>query len=447
MNVIGLDIGTTTICGVALDCDSGEIRQTVTLPNDAVLAGKPFEKLQSPEQILQKVTALCDELCEAFAPVAIGVSGQMHGLVYLNAAGEAVSPLYTWQDESADRPTGGTTFAAKLSELTGYKMASGFGGSTYYYHQSQRLVPADAACFCTIHDYVAMKLAGKTEPLVHASDAASFGLFDLKGRRFDAAAIQKAGLNEELFPRVTASFEVLGAYRGAAVCTAVGDNQASFLGSMKKPEGGVLVNMGTGGQISFLCPPDTQPAGMELRPLNEKIDLAVGCSLCGGRAFAALAAFFAECCEMVTGEKPQNVYAAMDRALAAQPEPLTDELQIRTTLCGTRENPALRGEIQNLGLDNFTPLALMNGFLDGMVDELLTMTKETGCKASFLVGSGNGLRRNLPLQRRFSAALNLPLHIPLHREEAAFGAALSALTACGVKKDLAQAAELIRYEA
>ena len=59
MNVIGLDIGTTTICGVALDCDSGEIRQTVTLPNDAALAGKPFEKLQSPEQILQKVTALC----------------------------------------------------------------------------------------------------------------------------------------------------------------------------------------------------------------------------------------------------------------------------------------------------------------------------------------------------------------------------------------------------
>ena len=41
-----------------------------------------------------------------------------------------------------------------------------------------------------------------------------------------------------------------------------------------------------------------------------------------GTLTAALAAFFADCCEMVTGEKPQNVYAAMDRALAAQPEPL-----------------------------------------------------------------------------------------------------------------------------
>ena len=247
-----------------------------------------------------------------------------------------------------------------------------------------------------------------------------------------------AGLNAALFPRVTASFEVLGSYRGAAVCTAVGDNQASFLGSMQNPEQGILVNMGTGGQISFLCPPDTQP--------NDEIDLAVGCSLCGGRAFAALAAFFADCCKMITGEEPPNVYAAMDSALAAQPEPLNDELKVRTTLCGTRESPALRGEIQNLGLNNFTPLAMMNGFLDGMVEELLAMTKAADCKASFLVGSGNGLRKNLPLQKRFSAALNLPMHIPLHREEAAFGAALTALAACGAKKDLVQAAELIQYE-
>ena len=444
MNVIGLDIGTTTICGVALDCDSGAIRQTVTLPNDTVLAGKPFEKLQSPERILQKVTALCEELCAAHEPVAIGVSGQMHGIVYLNQKGQAVSPLYTWQDESADQPLDGTTYAAKLSGLAGHKMASGFGGSTYYYHFYNGLVPADAVCFCTVHDYVAMTLAGKTEPLVHASDAASFGLFDLKNRRFDAAAIEKAGLNSELFPPVTASFRVLGSFRGAAVCTAVGDNQASFLGSMKNPEQGILVNMGTGGQVSFLCPSETQPAGMELRPLNDEKNIAVGCSLCGGRAFAALASFFSECCRMVTGETPQNVYAAMDRALAAE-EPV-DALCVRTTLCGTRDDPALRGEIKNLGLANFTPIAMMNGFLDGMVDELLAMTKDAGCKVSFLVGSGNGLRKNLPLQKRFSAALHLPMHIPLHREEAAFGAALTALTACGVKSNLTQAAELIQYE-
>ncbi|MBQ9551881.1 MAG: hypothetical protein IJU96_03875 [Clostridia bacterium] len=447
MNVIGLDIGTTTICGVALDGESGEIRRTVTLPNDSFLAGKPFEKLQSPERILKKVTALCEELCAAYEPIAIGVSGQMHGIVYLNAAGEAVSPLYIWQDESADQPCGGTTYAAELTERTGHKMASGFGGSTYYYHVCNDLVPADAVCFCTIHDYVAMTLAGRTEPLVHASDAASFGLFDLKNRRFDATAIEKSGLNAQLFPRVTASFQVLGSYRGAAVCTAVGDNQASFLGSMKTPEQGVLVNMGTGGQVSFLCPKGTQPAGMELRPLNDDKNIAVGCSLCGGRAFAALAAFFADCCQMITGEEPRNVYAAMDRALAAQTEPLTDELRVRTTLCGTRDDPSLRGEIQNLGIDNFTPLALMNGFLDGMVEELLTMTKDAGCQASFLVGSGNGLRKNLPLQQRFSRALNLPMHIPRHREEAAFGAALTALTACGVKQSLTQAAELIQYEA
>ncbi len=446
MKVIGLDIGTTTVCGIVLDCENGKICKTVTLPNDSFLAGKPYEKIQSPEIILRKVTALCEELCAEFSPVAIGVSGQMHGIVYLDENGKAVSPLYTWQDESADQPVDGTTYAVKLSNLTGYKMASGFGGSTYYYHTCNQLVPEDAVCFCTIHDYVAMTLAGRKTPLVHASDAASFGLFDLNTRAFDEKAIQAAGLNRELFPQVTASFAVLGEYHGAKVCTALGDNQASFLGSMKNPEQGLLVNMGTGGQVSMLCSPGMNPAGMELRPLNEDMNLAVGCSLCGGRAFAALADFFSACCEMVNGEKPKNIYAAMDRALAVQTEQEPDALNIRTTLCGTREDPSLRGEIQNLGIENFTPTAMMNGFLDGMVEELWTMAKEAGCKASFLVGSGNGIRKNIPLQKRFSDALDLPMNIPLHHEEAAFGAVLSALVACGIKKDLPQAAELIQYE-
>ncbi|HBL40770.1 MAG TPA: hypothetical protein DDY98_04060 [Ruminococcaceae bacterium] len=445
MKVIGLDIGTTTVCGIALDCESGKIRKTVTLPNDSFLVGKPFEKIQSPEIILRKVTALCEELCAEFSPEAIGISGQMHGIVYLNEDGKAVSPLYTWQDESADQAVDGTTYAVKLSSLTGYKMASGFGGSTYYYHACNDLVPEDAVCFCTIHDYVAMTLAGRKTPLVHASDAASFGLFDLKTRRFDEKAMEAAGLNKKLFPQVTASFAVLGEYCGAKVCTAIGDNQASFLGSLKNLEQGLLVNMGTGGQVSMLCPEGMNPVGMEIRPLNEERNIAVGCSLCGGRAFAALAEFFSACFEMVSGEKPKNIYASMDKALAVQSEQ-EDALCIRTTLCGTRENPSLRGEIQNLGIDNFTPTAMMNGFLDGMVDELLTMAKNAGCKASFLVGSGNGIRKNLPLQKRFSDALALPLHIPLHHEEAAFGAVLSALVACGFKADLSQAAELIQYE-
>ena len=100
----------------------------------------------------------------------------------------------------------------------------------------------------------------------------------------------------------------------------------------------------------------------------------------------------------------------------------------------------------NLGIDNFTPVALMNGFLGGMVSEIIEMIEPTGCKVTSLVGSGNGLRKNIPLQKRFSKALGADMLIPLHREEAAYGAVLTALVASGVKESLESAQKLIRFE-
>ncbi len=444
MNVIGLDIGTTTICGIAVDAKSGELLKSVTLDNDSFIDGKPFEKIQSPEKIIEKVTALAAELTREFAPVcAIGITGQMHGIVYINADGKAVSPLYTWQDESGNEPLKNSTYAKVLSETTGYNAASGFGGTTYYYHSKNALVPESAVKFCTIHDYAAMVLTGRKQPLCHTSDAASFGLFDLKNSCFDKAAIEKCGLDFWLFPEVTGDFVSVGEYNGIPVCAAIGDNQASFIGSVKDMDGCALVNMGTGGQISMLTELEKAPDGMEIRPLCSGHNILVGCTLCGGRAFATLAQFFTEVYKMVAGEKPQNIYKAMDSALAQSTA--DDTLTVSTKFSGTRMNPDERGSIQNISTDNFTPVQLMNGFLGGMVDEIMQMIAPTGFKAKTLVGSGNGLRKNLPLQKRFSKALGAEMMIPKNCEEAAFGAALSALVACKEKPDLQSAQKLVSY--
>lgn len=445
MNVIGLDIGTTTICGIAVDAENGRLLKSVTLDNDSFIDGKPFEKIQSPEKIIEKVTSLAENLFNEFSPVcAIGITGQMHGIVYLDNEGKAVSPLYTWQDGSGNEKTGDTTYAKKLSEITGYNAASGFGGTTYYYHAKNNLVPEKAVTFCTIHDYAAMVLTGRIKPLMHTSDAASFGLFDLENSCFDKEKIEKAGLDFSFFPEVTDKYESVGEYNGVPVCCAIGDNQASFIGSVKNMDGCALVNMGTGGQISMLTSLKKAPAGIEIRPLGEGKRILVGCSLCGGRAFATLADFFSSVYEMITGEKCENIYKAMDKALEASEN--EDSLQISTKLCGTREDPTLRGEIKNLGIDNFTPIQLMNGFLGGMVSEITDMISLVNCEIKSLVGSGNGLRKNIPLQKRFSKALGCEMAIPLNREEAAFGAALTALVAGSVKPDLSQAQQLVQYE-
>ncbi len=453
MKAIGLDIGTTTVCAIVIDASNGEVVKSITLDNDTFLADtKPFEKIQDPEKILSKALKMVDELCGEFEDiVSIGVTGQMHGIVYLDKDGNSVSGLYIWQDGSANEIyENGKSYAAYLTDLTGYKMASGFGAATYFYHAKNNMVPENAATFCTIHDYAAMKLAGANKPVMHTSDAASYGLFDIKNACFDGDAIKKAGLDFEMFPEVTSENAVLGKKDGKIpVSVAIGDNQASFLGSVCDMEECLLVNVGTGSQISFATKGDIAPSGLEIRPCVGESKIMVGSSLCGGRAFALLEKFFRETAELVTGEKCASAYKGIDAFLEKTVE-VANPVQFSTLFCGTRENPEERASIENLGIDNFTPGHLIYGVMNGMADELSEMYKSgiSVCseRPRKLIASGNGIRKNMSLQRIVSEKFGMELKIPKHKEEAAYGSAIFSLTSAEIYGTIQSALQLIQYE-
>ena len=447
MNTIGLDIGTTTVCAIVVDSDSGKVLKSVTVKNDSFIKScENYEKLQNPEIILNKCTDLLDSMIKDFSPIAcIGISGQMHGILYLDKDGNAQSPLYIWQDGSGNEAFNeNETFASHLSAVTGHKMASGFGGTTFYCHTVLGKIPENAVKFCTVHDYVGMKLTGRKTPLTHTSDAASFGLFDLESFCFDTQAIEKANLDFSFFPEVTGNFDVIGEYNGIPVSVALGDNQASFLGSVSDMESSILINMGTGGQISYFTANPVKGV-LETRPCCDNSYIAVGSSLCGGRAFEHLANFLRETAELITGEKVDNVYPAIDAFLSSNPYH-ENPLEVSTRFDGSRENPEERGFVKNIGIDNFTPGHLITGVLDGMVDELKSMYTEKNPLHKTLVGSGNGIRKNPALAERFSSSFGMPIKIPSHNEEAAFGAALSGMTACSLKKSISEAQKLISYK-
>jgi len=449
MKVIGLDIGTTKICAIVIETASGEVLRTVTGNNDTQFTGSaPFERIQSPALILEKCFSLLEELTGAFSDIAcIGITGQMHGILYIDKNGDALSPLYFWQDESGNEPFDeNQSYTEYLTEITGYKMATGFGGTTYFYHSRNGKVPANAAKFCTIHDYFAMKLCGKCEPLVHTSDAASFGLFDLNSLRFDGQAVKKAGLDFSLFPRVTRAFDIVGKYNNQIpVSVAIGDNQASFLGSVCDMDNCLLVNVGTGSQISYLTNKTVTAEGLEIRPCFDDKFICVGSSLCGGRAFALLEDFLRTAANFITGEVCESGYPAIDDYLASSSQP-ENPLIVSTRFAGTRDNPEERGSINNLGLDNFTPKHLIWGVLGGMVEELQAMYRAAGeQKHTLLIASGNGLRKNKALQKLFAESFGIKLKIPVHSEEAAFGAALFGLTAAGFEESIYTAQKMIKY--
>lgn len=450
MNVIGIDIGTTTIGVSAIDAHSGKTVQSITVNSESFIdTGNAFEKIQSVDIIVNKVFALVDEIMEACQPVCcIGVTGQMHGIVYIDADGKACSPLATWQDGRANRHFfDGTTYCEKITELTGLKAASGYGLATHYYNVQNGLVPENAETFCTIHDYIVMLLCGKKRPLIHSSDAASFGMFDQEAVRFNKQAIEKLGINTNMLPDVTDKEITIGTYNGIPVSIAIGDNQASFIGSVSDIENTLLVNIGTGSQISVLGHVGTEFPSGEVRPLTGGKHILVGSALCGGRVFACLENFFRSAFAEYAGEC-KSAYAFMDK-LAEQYYPIENELMVDTSLSGTRSDPNVRGKIENICTDNFTPAHLVCGVLRGSVAELYHMYEEIipslTRKPTVLVGSGNGLRKS-PVWRRITEEMfGMKMSVPVHKEEAAYGAAIFALAACNIYDDIAAAQKIIRY--
>ena len=106
MRALGLDIGTTTISAVIVEMKGRKIERAYTIANESFIrSGPEWEKIQNPDIILRKVFKLLDEILEEYQDIfVIGLTGQMHGIVYLDKNGKNISHLYTWQDGRGNMP-------------------------------------------------------------------------------------------------------------------------------------------------------------------------------------------------------------------------------------------------------------------------------------------------------------------------------------------------------
>lgn len=447
MNILGIDIGTTTVTALVLETEKSEILKSCTLKNDSFIDGRDFEKLQNPKAIIETVKSAIKNVADSINIDAIGITGQMHGILYLDKDNKPCSPLMIWQDERGNEPyKNGLSYAEFLTKETGLKAASGFGLTTHFYNLANGEIPENAVMLCTIHDYLAALLTN-TKPVTHASDGASLGFYNLKENCFDDDALEKAGIDKAFLPEVIKSTALAGKTNcdflpdNIPVAVAIGDNQGSFLGSVADTENSVLVNVGTGSQVSFITDKVKPLSCGEIRPLTDDKYIFVGASLCGGRAYAILKAFFEKCVKMLGGSS-ENLYSVMDKN-AESISDFSDLLTVNCQFCGTRENPKMRGSIENIGIENFTPENLIFGTLKGVSKELFDMyesEKALLVKApTTLVCSGNGLRKSEIWRRIFTEDFKMEATLPKHSEEAAVGACVFAGVASGMFEDIKSA--------
>lgn len=436
MKIMGIDIGTTTISVVLTEDHKEDLLARKTVEHNSFLTSViPEQKIQDPQRIYGIVEALVEEMEKEYGrPDGIGFTGQMHGMLYVDAQGLAVSPLYTWQDGSGEILLEDGKSCAQILKEVG-AAASGYGITTHFYLQRTGQVPENAAKMSTISDYVAMRLCRKEEPVIGLDMAASWGCFDLEKQEFLYEKLEKVGVDTSYLPEVRRVHFFVGTTKdGVPVMASIGDNQASLFGSVRELKDTVLLNVGTGSQISLVTDDLVSCNGsVELRPCTENSYILVGAGLCGGRAYAMLEQFYREIASMGKEKvSEKKLYNYMQE----QAEDFLSKYgekaiwKVDTAFSGTRSDPLKRGSITGIGVENFHPGAMTAGVIYGILDELHEyykyMCKLTGKRATHLAGSGNGIRRN-PLMRKMAEEMfQMPMTVAVYEEEAAYGAALCA---------------------
>jgi len=439
MKVLGIDIGTTSICCVVFDCKEGR-SYSYTQPGNAQLkSAHTWEKVQDVSIISGKVLSMVESLLTEYPDIeAIGLTGQMHGILYLDSNGETLSPLYTWQDQRGELPFGdGISFSEKLSSLTGCKMSSGYGLTTHFYNLKNDLVPSGAVKLCTVMDFIALLLSGGKTPVTDASNAASLGLFDKKNLRFDSEALAKAGIDASILPDLVPSSTIVGKYQGRIpIVAAIGDNQASYLGSVAMPEKTIHITVGTSSQISVHTDKFIEVPGIDTRPLPSGGYIMVGAALCGGATLAVLNDFFCDTVKLCTGKEMSSneVYKTMTSIAGISSNP--EEILVDTSFNGSRNEPSKRGSITNITSDNLSAGSLVRGFVRGIGTELFdffdVFPESVKIDKNNIIGSGNALRMNPLLRETIKGIFGLNLKMSEYQEEASMGACINAMVGIGV---------------
>ncbi|GHT68008.1 hypothetical protein AGMMS50239_32190 [Bacteroidia bacterium] len=430
MHYLGIDIGTSSICGVIYDPETKSVT-SITKENTAVIESLPVirEKIQNPSLIMDTVMDIIREFTSKYTDIkGIGITGQMHGILYVDENGEALSPLYTWQDGrgnlllEADR-----TYVDCLSEKSGYPLATGYGLVTHFYNMINNNVPRKAAKLCTIMDYAVMKLTGRKSPLIDYTNATSLGCFGLKDLCFDLQAIEKAGIDVSILPETRESGVLAGYYSGKIpVYSAIGDNQASFLGSVKDIPHSIHITIGTSSQLSVYSKEYVKIESLDTRPFPGGGYILVGATLCGGQSLVILKEFFEQTLRFFGTEYAGA--AGFFEKLASIPEDSFPKDLPFTETCfyGTRSKPMKRGAITNISALNLTPENLIISFLNGISSELHAFYElipdpiKTG--KNTLVGSGNSIKKNPLLVKIIERQFGCKLIFSDYAEEAALGA-------------------------
>ena len=417
--LVGLDVGTTGVKAVAVSPDGRVVASASE--EYALSTPQPGFAEQDPEDWWRAAQSCLEQL----PPGHIGLSGQMHGLVVLDAEDRVLRPAMLWNDQRTGAECAeieARVGLERLIALTGNRALTGFTAPKLLWLRGHE--PDTYARIRHIllpKDYVRLRLTG--EHAIDVADASGTLLFDVAGRRWSEEVCAALDVPLAWLPPVHESTEIAGA----------GDQAAAALGVGIVSPGPVSVVLGTSGVVFAVLPSYTPDAQARVHVFCHAVPgtwHAMGVMLSAAGSFTWL--------RRVVGAD----YGVLDEE-AARWAPGTEGLLFAPYLAGERTphaDPDARGAFTGLSLRHdrgALARATLEGVAYGLRDSL-ELLRELGVRPAVGRVSGGGATSGLWL-RIVASVLALPLERTESEEGSAFGAALLAGVRAGVFRDAADA--------
>lgn len=435
----GLDVGTSSVKGLLVCADGGAVvaRAEVEHP---LSTPRPGWAEQDPEDWWRGACAVLEQLARAGKVAGIGLTGQMHGLVALDAAGRVLRPAMLWNDGRTGAECAEIERRIGLDELiglTGNRALTGFTAPKLLWlarHEPDVYARIDRIMLPK--DYVRLRLCG--EHATDVADASGTLLFDVARRRWSDNVVAALEVDPAWLPRALESPLVSGVTAaGVPVAAGAGDQAAGALGVGvdSPPPAPVSIVLGTSGVVfaasdSFAADPAARVHAFCHAVPGAWHSMGVMLSAAGSlrwlRDVAAPGGGF----DALLGE-------------AERWEPGVEGLTFLPYLAGERTphaDPDARGAFTGLSLRHDRG-ALVRALLEGVAFGLrdgLDLVSELAVRPVSGRVSGGGARSRLWLEI-LASVLELPLQRTAVDEGASFGAALLGGVAAGAFADVHEA--------
>ena len=430
---LGIDLGTT-----ALKCIITDHKQRVAGLAEVALAisrPRPGWAEQNPQDWWLALEKACKVL-RARQPsawgriAAIGLSGQMHGAVILDGAGQVLRPAILWNDGRAGAEA--DVFNGRFSDvglIAGVPAVAGFTAPKLLWLQAHEpRIFKQLAMVLAPKDYLRFRMSG--EFITDPCDASGMSLLDVARRAWSAALVAAAGIRIENLPRIDegprasahlhkSAADFLGLPAVLPIAAGAGDAAASAIGIGAINDGDGFISLGTSAQYFVTT--------KRFRPRPKQMIQALSHGLPGLWYQVAALLNGASPLGWLNGILPDgNIQKLLQRTERRYAGP--GRLLFLPYLSGERtphNDPAARAAFHGLHAGT-TQEDLVLAVLEGVALSLLDcqdVLEQSGTRVAELLVAGGGTRSTFWMQM-LASVLNRRIIIPKGSDVgAAFGAA------------------------